>query len=354
MKAFIIITFIGCFGVDEGNNIISFKLFPKNPEKIAEKIREAEMKIIDEEKEVIAGLKKRGFKEFIFNFKKPNVRAELGSSAEQFIKNNLRNLAIQYKLVQDQIEFNQLITNVNIELTKEKIRKVFERDSLVIQANNAVEELDKTINILIERLRELYSLHFPELDKAISSHEKFAKIVEELGAREKMVEPELKELAEKSVGAEFREEDIKVAQAIAKQIINLLNLRNETTNYMERNLKEVAPNFTELATPQIAAKLMARAGGLEKIAKMSASAIQLLGAERSLFRYLRGKGRGPRFGILALHPLVQGSSEQHKGRVARAVASKLSIAARIDYYSKKYRADELKKELMDKVKEILG
>jgi nucleolar protein 56 len=353
MKAFLVTTIIGCFGVDESKNIVVFKPFPKDPKKIAEKIVLAEREMIEEEKQVFDELKAKGFDEIVFNLKKPNVKAEPGNYAEEFVKNNLRKLAVEKNFVKDEAEFNKLLVSINVELTKEKIKKTFQRDKLIIQANNALEELDKIINILVERLREFYSFHFPELDKEISNHEKFAKIVEKFGSRDKIEEPKLKELARASVGVDFTTEDIKVSQDLASEILNLFKLREKIKSYLEKNLAEIAPNFTELATPQIAAKLMARAGGLEKLAKMASSTIQLIGAERSLFKFLRGKGKGPRFGIIAIHPLVQNSPEKLKGRVARVLAAKLSVAAKIDYFSKEYKADQLKKELTERVKEIL-
>jgi nucleolar protein 56 len=354
MKAFLVTTIIGCFGVDESKNIVVFKPFPKDPKKIAEKIVLAEKEMIEEEKQVFDELKSRGFEEIIFNFKKPNVKAELGNYAEEFVKNNLRKLAVEKKFVKDEAEFNKLLVSINVELTKEKIKKTFQRDKLIIQANNALEELDKIINILVERLREFYSFHFPELDKEISNHEKFAKIVEKFGSRDRIEEPKLRELARASLGVDFTAEDIKVSQDLASEILNLFKLREKIKSYLEKNLAEIAPNFTELATPQIAAKLMARAGSLEKLAKMASSSLQLIGAEKALFRYLKGKGKGPRFGILAIHPLVQKAPEELKGKVARILAAKLSMAAKMDFYSKKYKAKELKEDLEKRIKEILG
>lgn len=353
MRAFVVTTIIGCFGVDESKNIVTFRLFPKDPKEIARKIALAENEMIEEEKQVFDELKSKEFEEIIFNFKKPNVKVEPGNYAEEFVKNKLRELAIEKKFVKDEAEFNKLLVDINVELTKEKIKKTFHRDKLIIQANNALEELDKIINILVERLREFYSFHFPELDREISSHEKFVKIVEKFGSREKMEEPKLKELAEMSIGVDFTTEDIKVSQDLAREILNLFKLREKIEKYLENNLAEIAPNFTELATPKIAAKLMARAGGLEKLAKMASSSLQLIGAEKALFRYLKGKGKGPRFGILAIHPLVQKAPEELKGKVARVLAAKLSMAAKMDFYSKKYKAKELKEDLEKRIEEIL-
>ena len=106
----------------------------------------------------------------------------------------------------------------------------------------------------------------------------------------------------------------------------------------------------------IAAKLIAKAGALERLSRMPSSTVQLMGSEKSLFRFLKSKGRSksPKFGLIFNHPLIQNAPREKQGKVARLLASKLSIAARIDYYSKDYKADEMKRELEMKVKRIIS
>ncbi len=354
MQAYIVTTFIGCFGVDERNKIIGFKPFPKTPEQVADKLRLAELEVIDEEKQLMYDLYKKHFKEFIFSVRKPGVKhAEPGNKSEEYVKQNLRKLAIDYKIVRDQAEFNNLLTQINLELTKSKIKKAVERDRLIVQANGAVEELDKSINILVERLREWYGLHFPEMDRIVLDHEKFARIIEKFGSRQKIRDPKLDAFIEKSMGADLIEDDIKTLQIFSVNILELYKLREDLMNYIDRTLREVAPNLRELAGPSLAAKLISKAGSLEKLVKMPSSTIQLLGAEKALFRYLHGHGKSPKYGILYSHQLVQNSPKDVAGKIARILASKMTIAMRIDYYSKKYKADQMKKELNQKINEII-
>lgn len=354
MRAYLVTTFIGCFGVDENNNVISFRAFIKDPSNIAEKLRYSELEVIDEEKLLQSDLWKKGYKEFVFSVRKTGVKhAEPGNKAEQFARENLRKIAVEKKLVKDQVEFNQLLTKVNLELTKVKIKKAVERDNVVIQVNGAIEELDKSTNVLIERLREWYGLHFPEMDRIVTSHEKYVRIVGKFGSREKIEDPELSQFKDKGMGIDLTKEDIEVVQSFANKIDELLRFREYLADYLEKILREIAPNMTELAGAPLTAKLIAKAGGLEKLAKMSSSTIQLLGAEKALFRYLHGKGKSPRHGLISVHQLVQNAPEKLRGRIARTLASKLSIAAKMDYYSKKYKADGLKRDLDERVKEIL-
>lgn len=355
MRAYIITTFIGSFALDENNKVISFKSFPKDPAKAAEKYKRSEIEVIDEEKLLTTEIWKRGFKDFIYAVRKPEIHhAEPGNAAEIFIKENLRKLAVDYKFVKDQSEFNQFLTKLNVELTKVKIRKAVGRDSLIMQAIGATEELDKSLNILIERLREWYGLHFPEMDRIITNHETFAKIVENFGNRKNIEYDEVKKIKNDSMGIELNEEDTKTIQEMAKQITELYSLREKIAKYIDKTLKEVAPNMREIAGPMLAAKLIAKAGGLEKIAKSASSTIQLLGSEKALFRFLHGKGKSPKYGIIFSHPLIQNAPFEKKGKMARILAAKLSLAAKVDFYSHEDRSEKMKKDLNEKVKEVLS
>jgi len=355
MRAYIVTTFIGCFGVSENNKIISFRPFPKDIYQSAEKLKLSSFEIIDEEKQLMQDLWKKGYKDFVFGVRKKDVKhGEPNNPAEEFIKNNLRKIAIEKSIVKNQVEFNQLLTKVSLEMTKVEIKKAVDRDSLIIQATDAIEELDKSINILVERLREWYGLHFPEMDRIVDNHEKYAKIVEKFGSRKTIEDPELNQFKEKSMGIDLTEEDIKTIQSLSRQISELYKLREELSKYVDKALTEIAPNLKELAGPMLAAKLISKSGGLAKLARSSSSTLQLMGAEKALFRFLHGKGKSPRFGIIFNHPLVHNAPEKLKGRIARVLASKLSIAVKMDYYSKKYKADKLKQDLQERVKEILS
>jgi nucleolar protein 56 len=356
MKVHIITTFVGCFAVED-SNIISFRAFPRNMDKISERLKLSETETIEEERELIQDLEKRGYKEIFFPFKKPGVNfIESDSRQEKFIKENLRQLAIKYKFVKDQTEFNIFLSRINIELTKSKIKSSVERDKIVIHVNGAVEELDKTLNIFLERLREIYGLHFPEMEQKIYDNEKFSRLIEHFGSREKIDTPELKQLANKSMGMDFQKDDVKAVQTFASEINRLFKLKNELNSYLEKLLREIAPNTAEISGTVLAARFISKAGGLEKLARMTSSTIQLLGSERALFRSLHSQGKisTPKYGYLVMHALVQNSPPELKGKIARVLAAKISLAAKMDYYSKKYRGDTLKRDLQERVKEILN
>jgi len=348
-NVYIVTTFAGVFAVSEDNKILGYIAFPKEPRKIAERMKASEQSIIEEEKKLMEKFKNS---DFIFPERKKGID-HWDKSKKESLNQKLRILAVEKGVVKDQSEFNQLLTKVNIALTKVDIKEAVGRDSLVVQVNGAIYELDKSINILTERLREFFSLHFPEMNRIISNHERYAKIVEEFGSREKIEDPELKHFVKRSMGIELKKEDVNALQKMATQILNLYKLRKDLEDYLDELLKEVAPNFRALAGAKIAGKLIAHAGSLDKLAKMTSSTIQLLGAEKALFRHLHGHGKSPKHGVISAHKLLHNVSKEKKGKVARLLASKLSIAAKLDNYSKKDQSTKLKKELEEKVKRIV-
>lgn len=355
MRAYIVTTFVGSFALDENKKVVAFKPFPMNPKIAAEKLKYSELETIDEEKNLMKELWKKGFKEFIFSYRKQGAKhVEPNNDYEKYLKENLRKITIDKKIFKDQTEFNQFLTKVNLEMTKVKLKRSVERDNLIIQANGALEELDKSINVMAERLREWYGLHFPEMDRNIKDHTKYATVIEKFGGREGIEEEELKDLAKESMGIELEDEDILIVRQFADKILANYKLRDDIAKYLDKILKKIAPNTREIAGPMLAAKLIAKAGGLDKLARAPSSTIQLLGAEKALFRFLHGKGKSPKFGIIFNHPLIQNAREDDKGKIARLIAAKISIAAKIDYYSHDDRSAGLKKDLQEKVKETMS
>jgi len=354
MRAYIVTTFAGSFALDESKKVIGFKPFPKDAKIAAQKLKYSEIETIDEEKKLMQELWKKGYKEFVFTYRKQGAKhVQPNNEFEKHLKENLRKIAIDRKIFRDQTEFNQFLTKVNLEMTKVKIKKAVERDSLIIQANGATEEIDKSVNIMSERLREWYGLHFPEMDRNVLDHSKYATIVEKFGTRQGIEEEELKTIAKESMGIELEDEDIQVVRQFADKILATYKLRDDIAKYIDKTLKKVAPNLREIAGPMLAAKLIAKAGGLDRLARYPSSTVQLLGAEKALFRFLHGKGKSPKFGIIFNHPLVQDAPFDKKGKVARVLAAKISIAAKIDFYSHDDRSSGMKKDLQEKVKEIL-
>lgn len=224
-------------------------------------------------------------------------------------------------------------------IAKNSVKKSFSRDLLVIQASNDIEELQKSANLISRRLREWYELHNPEVSRAISGNEKFAEIIVSKGTDELRKMYEVKY----TMGAGFEQEDLDAVLKLAQMLNDIYGLVQKQEKYLEALLKEIAPNMQAVAGTLLASKLIAAAGSIRRIAMMPASTIQLLGAEKALFRHIRTGAKSPKHGMIIQHPFVANSRE--KGKSARKLADKISIASRIDFFGGEFIGEKLKNDL---------
>lgn len=341
MKVYIVRNPAGVFAVDEKKKVLDKVMFKGKPAEVAKKI--ISDKVIEEEKVVIERLKKKGYKKFILSRRSKSYDYEENNPGERFVRENFRKLAGGKNL-------NATLTEIGIEITKMTIKRTVKKDKIVVQAINTLDEIDKSINIFVERLREWYGFHFPEFEKVTEKHEKFVKIIAEYGLRDDIEDKEIAEMARKSMGLDLSEADGEIIKIFAGHVKNMYKLRDKTEKYIGRIMKEIAPNFSELAGPLLAARLVSLSGGMEKLAKKPSSTIQLLGSEKALFRYLKGKGKSPKHGVLFQSPYIQQAHPAKRGKIARVVSSKLNIAVKMDYYGSEDKSKELKKALDEAVK----
>jgi len=209
-----------------------------------------------------------------------------------------------------------------------------------VHAVSSLTDLDKILNLMTERLREWYGMHYPELN--ISDPKKFTEFVIKHGRRDK-----------DSIGMELKEEDVKALQEFSKEIKNLYDLRENTENYLEKTVKEEMPNTSALLGSILAARILALAGSLEKLAKLPSSTLQLLGSEKSLFKFLKGEQKKvPKFGLICTHPDIMTAKKEKQGKIARLLSSKLTLAVRADFYSKRNMSKELLEDYKRKLKEV--
>jgi nucleolar protein 56 len=267
------------------------------------------------------------------------------------MQSSYRKLAMDLRWVSSQAELNELLSKVNLELTKTELRKE-KRDQLIIRVMSVMEELERELNVFSEKLREWYGLHFPEMDREVSSHEKYVEIVARSGRRDAI--EGLEKLAGGSSGMDLSDIDVKELQGFAKGLLGLFESRKGLTRYLEGITRTSMPNTSAVAGPVLAARLLSLAGGLEKMSKMPSSTIQLLGAEKALFRHMKGEGKAPKYGVLFGHPLIQAAPRELKGKVARLVAAKISLAVRMDNFSDKDQGAEMKRDLEEQVRKASG
>jgi nucleolar protein 56 len=230
-------------------------------------------------------------------------------------------------------------------LSASKVTEVSQSPDLhVIQAINALDELDVMINGLSSRLREWYGLHFPELDNIIDSINGYAQIViagnrasltdkvyQDAGFPDSKVQM-LSVIQQKSKGGDISPENLAIVQSIAKQILDMTKTRNAIEAHIEAQMKSIAPNVAAILGTAVGARILAKAGNIKKLATLPASTIQVLGAEKALFRALKTGTQPPKHGILFQHPIVHAAPRWQRGKMARAIASKAAIAARVDVY----------------------
>jgi len=217
-------------------------------------------------------------------------------------------------------------------------------DLHIIQAINSLDEIDKIANALSSRLREWYGLHFPELDNIIDSINGYAQIVlagkresltkqvfEDAGFPESKVEM-LSLISSKSKGGDLSDVNLTIVQSIAKQILDFHDLRKKLEEHVESEMRSIAPNLSAILGTAVGARILGRAGSLKRLASFPASTVQVLGAEKALFRSLKTGSQPPKHGLLFQHAMVHSAPRWQRGKIARAVAAKAVIAARVDVY----------------------
>ena len=377
MKVTIVQSTFGILAFGDENRPVATTLFPKKPQVAAKNLFKIEGgKATNEVYSLIKALKEKGYDRFVFENAplakeveaKAGVRVEVATPSEagELLRSQPDKFAVKAGFVKDLEEFSLWTHNVTIELTKLRVRGAVEkRDLVVAQAIQSLDELDKTINMLMARVREWYGIHFPEMDRLLEKHETYARLVVDLGSRDNFSTENLEKedvtkskaeaiakVAEQSMGADLEETDLKQIQTLCKDILSLYKLRDSLEKYLDSTMDEVAPNIKFLVGSLLGARLIAVSGGLINLAKRPASTIQVLGAEKALFRSLKTGTRPPKHGLIFQHTLLHDAKRWQRGKIARAIAGKLAIAARADAFGGRNIAKELKIGMDKRVEEI--
>ena len=255
-----------------------------------------------------------------------NIRAK--RETEGIFGEELETFALKKGFTKD--SFKQFIQQFMIELTKLKMKEGLSKDKLISQAVLLAEETNKMINMFYERLAEWYGFYYPESIKPIKHVEEFVKIA---GEHRAAVSKELN-IPEKSMGFDIEEKDLNAIKNAKNEMSTLIKFKNSVESYVESEMASFAPNLAKVAGSVLGAKLIEMAGSLEKLAKLPSSTIQVLGAEKALFRHIRKGTKPPKHGIILQHQLMKKVSPKNHGKVARTLASKIAIAAKVDFYSK--------------------
>lgn len=360
---------IGVFALTPDGRVIEKALYPKEAEKIARAItRERNGEITKEVSKVVEGLIKRGFDAVTTTNPElaETLRGEysfevdlVDSGPGDALREELPTIARQNNIVRDEEGYYELGRQVSTLLTRGAVQDALGgKEAQITQTVQLLGELDTSLNGLSSRVREWYGLHYPELSRIIRDHQSYLRFITEIGDRASVTKEKLEALglqrrdvagilkeAEGSMGAPLQGSELAEAQRLAQQVLSLYEYRGKLTEYISSLAEEAAPNVSALAGPTLAAKLIEKAGGIKRMAMMPSSTLQILGAEKALFRAMKTKSKPPKHGLIFQHPYVNAAPRGLRGLRARHLAAKLSIAARADAFSGNFIADQLKKEL---------
>jgi nucleolar protein 56 len=290
----------------------------------------------------------------------------MSEDQQQYIQNSKPTLIVKAGFANNEQDAMQALREFAINLSSSRVKEASEKlDLHIIQSINALDELDKIINTVGARMREWYGLHFPELDNLVSSLGVYAEIVSRAGLRENIIVEILQSIglqdkkvevvldaAKRSKGGDMTPENLAIVKRLADEVIAQSDLRRVLADHIEAAMETVAPNVKELLTAAVGARIISKAGSLVRLARLPASTIQILGAEKALFRALKTGARPPKHGLLFQHPLIHSAPKWQRGKIARAVASKVAIAARIDYYRHNGRDSTIYGKLKIRINEI--
>ncbi|MFW6111295.1 MAG: C/D box methylation guide ribonucleoprotein complex aNOP56 subunit [Thermoproteota archaeon] len=377
MKATIVECPFGILAFNEDKKLIKAALFPKNPKKAAKKLAKVEAgKILGEVVDLVDTLEEEGYDCFIFEngslaaqiSEKLGVKVQTSKPSQvgEMLRSTMKKYAVETDFVTDSEEFQDWMRDVSMEITKLRVTQAVEkRDLIIVQAIETLDDLDETLNRFMSRVKEWYGVHFPELDRLLDKNETYARLVFKLGRKENLTTQRLmaegipQGKAEKvansartSMGADLTESDLEQIRRLCENLLNLYQLRRDLEDYLDTIMGEVAPNIKTIVGPLLGARLISLAGGLTEMGKMPSSTIQVLGAEKALFRSLKTGSPPPKHGIIFQHPLLHETRKGLRGKVARAIAGKLAIAARADAFGNRYIAEELESELKKRIEQI--
>jgi nucleolar protein 58 len=215
-------------------------------------------------------------------------------------------------------------------------------DTMIVQAIGLLDELDKEVNTYAMRVKEWYGWHFPELVKIVTDNLQYAQFVIKVGTRNLAAEtdlsdvmaPEVEEAAKESavvsMGTDISTEDLDSIKALAEQVVGLMEYRRQLSEYLTNRMQAIAPNLTLMVGELVGARLISHAGSLMNLAKQPASTVQILGAEKALFRALKTKHDTPKYGLIYHASLIGQAAPKNKGKISRVLAAKTALSIRVD------------------------
>ena len=343
MECYVTYSVKGFYAFNENNELIAEKLFKET--EILQKLIEIDNKEIPtEEIELIEELSK-DYDSIIIesnkrssDYQSDKVKVKNPNPAGDYLRSNF-DLDIDNEIYQ--------------KLAIYKMKKAQAGDDKhLIQAINSIDEIDESISKLIERIREWYALYFPEMD-LIKNNETYIKLIYENKTKEEIVNAKSDAFPEDMLDIEddINPNDLDIMNNYAKSIYELQKTRKNIIDYIDVKMESIAPNLRLLVGSSLGAKLISHAGGLKRLAGYPSSTVQIMGAEKALFRHLKSGDRPPKYGLIYQHPQVRGAKWWNRGKIARLLAGRISLAARKDVFTHDFNP-EIFNEFTAKVEEI--
>lgn len=333
MECYITYCVKGFFAFDSENELISKKLFPDD--EIISRLADIDDKqIVKEEKEIIEEVSKE-YDEILIESNKrlsdydnPKVVIMTPNQAGEYLRDNYAEFGL------DEAEIAKIYQNLAIYKIKKESSS---EDKHLIQAVNSIDEIDESISKLIERIREWYALYFPEMD-VIKNNETYIKLISENKSKDEIVKAKPDAFPDDIIDLDedINPEDLEIMNNYAKSIHELQKSRKNIENYIDHKMESIAPNLRLLVGPTLGAKLISHAGGIKRLALYPSSTVQIMGAEKALFRHLKSGDRPPKYGLIYQHPQVRGAKWWNRGKIARMLAGRISLAVRRDVFTKTF------------------
>jgi nucleolar protein 56 len=329
----LVTAWFGTFITDDDGRILEKALFPGDPGEISKRLQAMDAgEVLPDERKLAAGrplcVREKRLAELgdVLDFPQPDLRP-------------------------DDFGFRQeLLGRAMLLKGRDKVRAQATPDEHIVQAIRTIDDLTRIINLMSERLHEWQDLNFPELEKLVPEAT-YLELVAGYGDRRAMLAAgKVKDID--SLGADLSEVDAGALKSFARTILDTVQEKQNIEKYVEEKMKEIAPNLAYLAGPLIGARLISLTGGLERLAKLPASTVQLLGAEKALFKHLKENARPPKHGVIFQHPMIHRAPQWQRGKIARAFAAKLSIAAKMDWNKGRFIGPELEAGLNKRVEDI--
>ena len=348
MECYITYCVKGFLAFNSENELISEKLFPEDEilNRLADiddkKIVAEEMEIIDEVSddydEIIIESNKRKS-----DYDNEKVVIKNPNPAGEYLRSNYEEFGL------DSEEITEIYRNLAIYKIKKESAS---EDKHLIQAINTIDEIDESISKQIERIREWYALYFPEMD-VIKNNETYIKLISQNKTKEEIINAKPEAFPGDIIDLEedINPKDIEIMNNYANSIYEMQKTRKNLEEYVDFKMQDIAPNLRLLVGSSLAAKLISHAGGLKRLAVYPSSTVQIMGAEKALFRHLKSGDRPPKYGLIYQHPQVRGAKWWNRGKIARMLAGMISHAARRDVFTKTFDENAFD-EFIKKAEEI--